>query len=219
MQRIVQINIAGRVVPIEEDGYLLLKDYLSALERQFAAEPGKDEILQDIEFRIAELFLARLAAGAHAIDRADVRKVVETLGHADVLGKEAGNPGWNPYLPVPYETRRQRASDGRRLYRNPNDKILGGVCSGLANYLDIDPVIIRLIWAAFALMGVGVLAYFISWAVIPVARTQEELYGMTSGAPMDFQTMTRNMQAELQDLKRRSEAMSRELRDFFSSKK
>ena len=77
MQRIIQINIVGRVVPIEEDAYQVLKNYIASLERQFSREQGKDDIIQDIEARIAELFFIRLNAGAPAIDKADINKVIE----------------------------------------------------------------------------------------------------------------------------------------------
>src|ERR1044072_4589665 len=103
MQRILQINIAGRVVPIEENAYLILKEYISSLERQFATEPGREEIIQDIEYRIAELFLIRLQSGAPAIDLADVHKVIDTLGPASVLGSQsAGTYAGISSVPVPY---------------------------------------------------------------------------------------------------------------------
>ncbi len=91
MQRIIQINIAGRVLPIEEDAYILLKEYITSLERQFAGDDGK-EIIEDIENRIAELFGIRLQGGSPAIDRADVQKVIDTLGAAsDIQDAGAGS--------------------------------------------------------------------------------------------------------------------------------
>lgn len=219
MQRIIQINIGGRVIPIEEDAYMMLKDYIASLERQFINEEGKDEIIQDIEYRIAELFGIRLAAGAHAIDREDVKKLTDTLGHASDIGGVR-------YLPARYESQRQQQQQNynrtrpRRLYRNPYDKMLGGVCGGIGAYFDVDVVIVRLVFAACVLMlGVGLLAYVIAWAIIPLARTPEELSYMGEGDPMNIHDIARNMNDELQDLKKRGEQMSRELRDFFSRKK
>ncbi len=219
MQRIIQITIAGRLIPIEEDGYLLLHEYITSLERHFISEPGKDEIIQDIESRIAELFTIRLQAGAPCIDREDVNKVVQTLGPAYTLGAEAAEPV-NPYLPSPYKEPIKTSSGQRRLYRNPNDKVLGGVCSGLANYFDIDPVIVRLIMVVLFLgAGIGLLAYIIAWMVIPLARTPQELAYMTGGDPLTFSTVRKNVGVELQDLRKRAEEMSRDLRGFFSNKK
>lgn len=222
MQRIIQITIAGRVISIEEDGYLMLKDYISSLERHFSGEDGKDEIIDDIEGRIAELFSIRLNAGAYAVDKNDVLKVIETLGPASALndGRDAsGNPVSHfptPYVP-PY---REQYTSSRRLYRNPNDKMIGGVCSGVANYFDIDPVIVRLVFAIlFLTAGVGLLAYILAWIIIPVAKTPEDMRYMSGGMPMDFNTIKRNVGDEMQDLKKRGEQMSRELKEFFNKKK
>ncbi|RYY51450.1 MAG: PspC domain-containing protein [Chitinophagaceae bacterium] len=227
MQRIIQINIAGRVLPIEEDAYLILKDYLSSLIRHFDGEQGKEEIIQDIEARIAELFSIRLLSGANAIDKQDVLKVIEKLGPASALndGRDAnGNPV--AHFPTPYVPPVQQAyssnyrPSGRRLFRNPNDKMIGGVCSGIANYFDIDPVIVRLAFAImFLTLGIGLFAYVLAWVIVPVARTQEDLSYMTGGTPMDFETIKSNMGYELRDLKTRGEKMSRDLQDFFAKKK
>jgi len=230
MQRIIQINIAGRVIPIEENAYQLIKDYLNTLERQFASEDGQEEIIQDIENRIAELFSIRLQSGAPAIDKTDVEKVIATLGnpsdlhdsHGSAKSSASSNTNNNSQSSEQQYAQWQQyqQTKGRRLYRNPYDKILGGVCSGLAAYFDVDPAVVRLIFALLAFgLGVGFLAYIIAWIVIPVARTPEELNNMSGGTPMDFHTMTQNMGDELQDLKKRAEQMSKELKDFFSKKK
>ena len=236
MQRIVQINIAGRVLPVEEDAYVMLKEYITTLERQFTGEAGHDEIIQDIENRIAELFAIRLQSGAPAIDRTDVQKVTETLGAAsDFDSAASGSFGAaSNTLPVRYIRQQRQQSSGQplgggyqppvnsrqRIFRNPNDKVIGGVCSGIANYFDVDPVIVRLVWVTFVFLGgVGLLAYIISWIVIPVAKTPEDLAQLSGGAPMNFHDITRNVGNELQDLKQRGEEMSRELRDFFSRRK
>lgn len=219
MQKIIQITLGGRVIPIEEQAFADLDDYIHSLEIQFAGEEGKDEILLDIENRIAELFAIKLDSGGSVIERADIKKVMETLGYANELNEEptTGNrqsQGNYYYRQHNYEP------NMRRLYRNPNDRILGGVCSGLANYFDIDPVIVRLIFAILFLTGgIGLLAYIIAWIIIPAARTPQQMYYMTGVPPMDFDTFKKNMTVELQDLKRKGEEMSRDLRDFFNKKK
>jgi phage shock protein PspC (stress-responsive transcriptional regulator) len=222
MQRIIQINIAGRVISIEENAYSLLNDYISALERQFAGEEGNDEIIQDIEYRIAELFSIAMQNGTAAINKADVQKVIDTLGPASEIG--GGNPNTGSaarHLPIVY-TAKQEEQDReqygyRRIYRDPHDKIIGGVCGGLARYFDVDPTIIRLIAVVLLLgFGIGLIAYIVAWIVIPQATTS---YDMKYGQPMDFHEMARNMQDELQDLKKRGEQMSRDLKDFFNKKK
>ena len=228
MQRIVQINIAGRIIPIEEDAYIILKEYLNSLERQFTGDDGK-EIIGDIENRIAELFTIRLQSGSPAIDRSDVQKVIDTLGAASDLhdGPTAGNNGTSQgSAQYSYYQYQQKSGNGPypythdRLLRDPFDKVFGGVCSGVGHYFDIDPIIIRLIMVVLLLFfGVGAVTYLIAWAVIPAARTREELFNMNNGNPMTFHDITKNVSDELQDLKKRGEQMSRELKDFFSKKK
>jgi len=225
MQRIIQINIAGRVLPIEEDAYNLLKDYITSLETQFAGDDGK-EIIEDIENRIAELFAIRLQSGAPAIDRSDVQKVIDTLGAASDLHDGSGNNSSqqksqsSSYTSDNQSRSQQYQYTHNRLLRNPYDKVLGGVCSGLAVYFDIDPIIVRLLMVVLLFtLGIGFLAYLIAWAVIPAARSREELYNMNNGSPITFHDITRNVGDELQDLKKRGEQMSRELKDFFSKKK
>ncbi len=226
MQRIIQINIAGRILPIEEDAYIILKEYINTLCRQFTGDDGK-EIIEDIENRIAELFGIRLEGGVPAIDRADVQKVIDTLGSAADLhdgpttARSQANAGSSSYTytnqggpsrPYPYTH--------DRLLRDPYDKVIGGVCSGVGHYFDIDPVIIRIIMVAlFLTFFVGFVAYIIAWIVIPAARSREELFNMNNGNPITFHEFSRNVETELQDLKRRGEQMSRELKDFFSKKR
>ena len=227
MQRIIQINIAGRILPIEEDAYIVLKEYINTLGRQFTGEDGK-EIIEDIENRIAELFSIRLEGGVPAIDRADVQKVIDTLGSAADLhdgpttNRSQANPGSSSYTynnprggqsrPYPYTH--------DRLLRDPYDKVIGGVCSGVGHYFDIDPVIVRIIMVAlFLTFGIGFIAYLIAWIVIPAARSREELFNMNNGNPITFHEFSRNVETELQDLKRRGEQMSRDLKDFFSKKR
>lgn len=235
MQRIIQINLAGRLVPIEEDAYNMLHDYLRSLHRQFTGDEGK-EIIEDIENRIAELFVIRLSSSVPAIDLADVKKVIETLGSASDLGGADGrgsqqsgssnqSHGYQGSSSYSYNTPpaggnyyRQRQP---RLLRNPYDKMIGGVCSGIAQYFDIDTVFIRLIMAVlFFSFGIGLIAYIIAWVVIPAAKSPQELNNMPgSPPPVTFHDITRNVGEELHDLKRRGEEMSRELRDFFSKNK
>ena len=125
MQRIIQITIGGQVIPIEERAYDGLNKYITSLELQFAGEAGKDEIIQDIENRIAELFSARLQGGAQAIVSSDVQKVIETLGYPNELNED--NP---PKSKTSYQQYIPTDAVRRRLYRNPHDKWVGGVCSG-----------------------------------------------------------------------------------------
>ena len=222
MQRIIQITLGGRVIPIEEQAYDALRDYISSLERQFAGESGKDEIIHDIENRIAELFAIKLEHGDSVIVVSDVQKVMETLGHANEINEEEemNNSSKRTHTHYQHKFNDQFDPKIRRLYRNPNDKLIGGVCSGVANYFDIDPVLVRLVFAIlFLTAGIGVIAYILAWIIIPAAKTPQQMYYMTGVPPMDFDTFKRNVADELQDLKKKGEEMSQELKEFFKKKK
>ena len=167
MKKVININFQGRVIPIEETAYELLKQYIESLRIYFAKEEGRDEIINDIEGRIAELFSERLKGGITCITDEDVNNVIAGMGRpADfeaVDGESAPSStgSTNAAQPVqsPLITGRQR------LYRNTDDKIIAGVCSGLANYLGIDPVIMRIVFVVF--FGVLFWVYILLWIVVP----------------------------------------------------
>jgi phage shock protein PspC (stress-responsive transcriptional regulator) len=172
MKKIININFHSRVVPIEESAYEILQQYIESLRRHFANEEGRDEIISDIENRFAELFSETLKKGAACITDADVNAIITSMGRPEDFGDEepaAANAGTSAGQQGSYSQQQTYAtSEPRRLYRADNDKILGGVASGLANYLNIDPAIVRIL---FVLMcfggGAGVLLYIILWVVLP----------------------------------------------------
>jgi len=172
MKKIININFHSRVVPIEESAYEILQQYIESLRRHFANEEGRDEIISDIENRFAELFSETLKKGAACITDADVNAIITSMGRPEDFGDEepaATSAGTGAGQQGSYSQQQTYAThEPRRLYRADNDKILGGVASGLANYLNIDPAIVRIL---FVLMcfggGAGVLLYIILWVVLP----------------------------------------------------
>jgi phage shock protein PspC (stress-responsive transcriptional regulator) len=171
MKKIININLSGRMIPMEDSAYDLLKSYLDSLNRYFAHEEGRGEIMSDIESRIAELFEEKIRKGAHCITDADVTEVSASIGRPEDFEQEEGTDthttGGNNNNGNNYQ--QSTAKPRGRLYRNENDKLLGGVCSGLANYLNIDPAIVRLLFAivTFGGFGTGLLIYIILWIVLP----------------------------------------------------
>ena len=168
MKQVININFHGRVVPIEVSAFDLLKQYTESLSRYFANEEGKEEIINDIESRIGELFQERLKAGAACITDDDVNAIIKSMGRPEEFESEE-QPG-----NAQRKTFQTTSSTHRRLYRDENDKVLGGVCSGLANYFDIDPIIIRIAFLIILFaFGTGLLAYIILWVVVPSTSTTE----------------------------------------------
>lgn len=174
MKKVININFQGRVIPIEEAAYDMLKQYVESLRRFFADEEGRDEIINDIEGRIAELFGETLKKGSTCITDADVNQIIESMGRPEDFegeegkvksqlgGEESSNSSKSSFHTTETETPRGR------LYRDENDKILGGVCGGLASYLRVDPTIVRLVFAVISFgAGTGILLYLLLWIILP----------------------------------------------------
>ncbi len=165
MKKVININFQGRVIPIEESAYEILKRYTESLSIYFANEEGRDEIINDIEGRIAELFGDILKKGSTCITDQDVEGIIASMGRPeDFDGDEAKVQS---KLSSDYDDQKsyQQTSQGKRLYRDENHKFMGGVCAGIANYFNIDPVIVRILTLVF--MGVTLIPYFILWIVVP----------------------------------------------------
>ena len=149
MKKVININFQGTVVPIEESSYELLQQYIESLRRYFANEEGRDEIINDIESRISELFQERLKGGSTCITDDDVNVIINNMGRPEQL--EEAEQGQTENGNASHERRSENyfqgdsSWKGKRLYRDENNKILGGVCSGIAAYFGIDPVFIRIL--------------------------------------------------------------------------
>jgi len=174
MKKVININFQGRVIPIEESAYEILKNYTDSLRRYFANEEGRDEIINDIENRIAELFTEELKKNqTGCITDANVEAIIKSIGRPEDFDgdiAEASSSSEKTYSSSSSTASSQTAHEPRgSLYRNASDKVLGGVCSGLAHYLRIDPTIIRVLFAiiTFGGFGTGVLLYIILWIVLP----------------------------------------------------
>jgi phage shock protein PspC (stress-responsive transcriptional regulator) len=169
MKQVININFHGRIVPIEVSALDLLKQYTESLSRYFVNEEGKEEIINDIENRIGELFQERLKAGASCITDDDVNAVIRSMGRPEEFEDQDQTS-----TTTQTKTQATTSATHRRLYRDENDKVLGGVCSGLANYFDIDPIIIRIAFLLVLLaFGTGLLAYIILWVVVPSSSTTD----------------------------------------------
>lgn len=189
MKKVININFQGRVIPIEETAYDILKQYIESLRRYFANEEGRDEIINDIESRIAELFSERLKKGTTCITDDDVQSVIAGMGRPeDFEAENAETPINGGTTGQQQQSSQQSQSTGStgssygtgpargRLVRNADDKIIAGVCSGLANYFHIDPVIMRIVFTVlFFTGGSGILVYLILWIAVPSQSIQSNI--------------------------------------------
>jgi phage shock protein PspC (stress-responsive transcriptional regulator) len=174
MKQVININFQGRVVPIEVTAFDLLKNYTDSLNRHFANEEGKEEIINDIESRIGELFQERISKGATCITDDDVNAIIKSMGSPEdfeTMDDAQSSSSASSSSSQQESTTAGAPTGNKRLYRNENDKVLGGVCSGLANYFNIDVVIARIIFVVLLFSGVGFLTYIIMWIAVPSSAT------------------------------------------------
>ncbi len=181
MKKIININFHGRVVPIEETAYDILKQYIDSLRVYFAKEEGRDEIINDIENRFAELFSENLKRGSTCITDDDVNAIITNMGRPEDFDEVETEPaafssGKKQAEPDPGPTPNYSYQSRGRLYRNEDNKIIGGVCSGLGSYFNIDPWVMRLIF--ILLVGPLILPYLVLWVLVPSRSlsTRKRLY-------------------------------------------
>ena len=175
MKQVININFQGRVVPIETTAFEILKNYTASLNRHFANEEGKDEIINDIESRIGELFQERITKGATCITEDDVNAVINSIGRPEDFEprEETTQSGTASSSYQQQSTGSNTAMGHKKLFRDENNKVLGGVCSGLANYFNIDAIIARVIFVILLFSGIGFLTYIIMWIAVPSSSTQQ----------------------------------------------
>jgi phage shock protein PspC (stress-responsive transcriptional regulator) len=180
MKKVININFQGRILPIEEMAYENLKQYIESLRTYFEQEEGKDEIINDIECRVAELCEDRLKKGAVCITEQDIDLIITSIGRpadfeaqdgfeANTTTNTTSNAGTNQA-----QSNTQNAGEPtyqKRLYRDEQNKVLGGVCAGIANYLNLDPIIIRVLW--ILLFGISFFAYLLLWIAVPSTSVKE----------------------------------------------
>ncbi len=175
MKQVININFQGRVVPIEVSAYDILKAYIDSLSRHFAAEDGKDEIINDIENRIGELFQERIKAGATCITDDDVNAIIKSIGRPEDLDDADASANFGQADAGEQKSQQESTfniSGKRRLFRDENHKLVGGVCSGIANYFDIDIVIVRIVFLVLLFsFGIGFIPYIILWIAVPSSAT------------------------------------------------
>jgi phage shock protein PspC (stress-responsive transcriptional regulator) len=164
MKKTLTINLAGMVYHIDEDAFQKLKRYLEALEKKFRQEPDVKELIADIEARIAELLNERMGNRKQVVTLDDVTAIITILGDPEVISE-----GENNYN---YSEPTSSKSTYRRMYRDPDNRIIGGVCTGLAAYWNMDPTILRVVFIVLVIIGgSGLLVYLILWIVMPEAQT------------------------------------------------
>lgn len=165
MKKNFSVNIGGRIFNIDDDAYECLNQYLARLRTFFATENSSDEIIADIEMRVAELLDQRKEQGQTIVTIKHIEDIIAGMGEPDQFSEsESEKP-----------SSRQTIKPRGKLYRDPDNRQIGGIAAGIAAWFGIDPVWVRLLFAALTLFyAVGIILYAVLWLILPVAQTTSE---------------------------------------------
>ena len=195
MNKTIIININGVVFHIEEDAYEILKSYMTEVKRHFAYSSDSEEIVTDIENRLAEMFNERLAdQKKQVIVNADVEDVLRVMGSVSDFELPEEDKGFSRESYAGFKAE-------RKLFRDIDDKVIAGVCAGLAHYFDIEVKWVRVLTVVIAaITGVTIPLYIILWIVLPGALTRQEKMAM-KGEAINLQNFKRSFDEEVEELR------------------
>jgi phage shock protein PspC (stress-responsive transcriptional regulator) len=197
MNKTININLGGIFFHIDEIAYQKLKLYLDAIRKSLSDDPqGRDEILNDIEHRIGELLSERVKDERQVVNENDIDEITKIMGKPeDYLVDEEMFEDEPIY---------KSKSASKKLFRDSDDKFLGGVSSGLGHYLGIDALWVRLLWVVLVIggFGTGIPIYILLWILIPEAATTAEKLQM-KGEPVNISNIERKIREELNNVSSR----------------
>ncbi len=175
MNKVVNINLNGIIISIDEVAYEQLKQYIDALHKHFSGTEGSAEIISDIETRIAELLQLKLTDNNTVILPKDVADVIAVMGNPwQMEGEEEQQSSNHSSSQSSNQNNTQNSAGPKKLKRDPHNKVISGVCGGLGNFLNIDPIIARAgFLISFFVFGSGLLLYLILWVIMPEATPDE----------------------------------------------
>ncbi len=194
MKPTVSINIQGVVFHADETTHKRLSDYLASIRGHFNQSSYSDEIINDIEMRIVELLMQRADRETLLIGSQDVEDIIKLMGTpSDFENDESRGEAKRRVLQYPRR---------KRLYRDNDHRMVGGVCSGLGAYFRLDPTLFRLIFVVATVSGLSPFVYIILWIVVPPARTIADKLEMY-GAPVNIENIEKAIREEMGNLRDR----------------
>lgn len=188
MNKTVNINIGGLFFHIDEDAYQKLTRYFEAIKRSLSNSSGQDEIMKDIEMRVAELLTEKQKSDKHVINTKDVDEVIVVMGQPEDyrIDEDADDKAPEPFYPY---------TKSRKLYRDKDRGTIAGVCTGLGHYFGIDAVWVKILFLILAFTSFGIIAYFVLWIAMPKAITTSEKLEMT-GEPVTISNIEKKVREE-----------------------
>lgn len=195
MNKTININLGGFFFHIDEIAYQKLKRYLEAIAKSLSDDPqGKNEIIADIEARISELLSEKITDTREVVNEADIDNIIKIMGQPEDYADAE-----EVYSDSSYSYNRNKSS-GKKLFRDGEDKFLGGVASGLAHYFDLDTIWVRLgLLALLFFGGFSVLLYVILWILLPEAKTTAEKLQM-EGEPVNIDNIEKKIREEFNNV-------------------
>ena len=195
MNKTVNINLANTFFHIDEEAYNKLRRYLESIKRSFSGTAGSDEIIADIEARIAELFSEKMEHERQVITQKEVDAVIKVMGQPeDYMVDE------DIFEDEPRPKTKATSARVKKLYRDTEQKYIGGVCSGLEHYIGFDALWIRLIFILLAVFtGFGLIAYILLWILVPEAGTTSQKLNMR-GEPVNISNIERKVKEGFDDV-------------------
>jgi len=194
MKKTLRVNISGTIFNIDEDAYYQLKKYLDVLEIRFGNSNEGKEIFSDIESRIAEHLSDKINANKTVIIQSDIDEIIATMGNPEDFDTDAEH----------HEDSfrdEHTSKKNRRMYRDPDEKYIAGVASGVSQYFGIDPLIIRALFIiSLFFAGTGLFIYLILWIALPEANTPSQKLEM-SGRPITISNIESSLNEEFRNVK------------------
>jgi phage shock protein PspC (stress-responsive transcriptional regulator) len=218
MNKTININLGGFFFHIDEEAYQKLRRYLASISKSLSEDPqGKNEIIADIEARISELLSEKITDARQVVNESDIEDIIVIMGQPEDYAEAE-----EAYSDASYSYSRNKAS-GKKLFRDGDDKFLGGVASGIAHYFNIDTIWIRLLFLITTLagVGIGILVYIILWVLLPEAKTTAEKLQM-EGEPVNIDNIEKKIREEFtnvsEKLKDGASEFSEKINQTFSAK-
>ncbi|WP_437824406.1 PspC domain-containing protein [Tenacibaculum mesophilum] len=213
MNKTININLGGFFFHIDETAYQKLKRYLDAIARSLSDDPqGKNEIIADIEARISELLSERVTDARQVVNESDIEEIIAIMGQPEDYAE--AEEGYSENTSYNYK----RNTSNKKMFRDGGDKFLGGVCSGLGHYFNIDVVWIRLAFLILTLagFGFGIIGYIILWVILPEAKTTSEKLQM-EGEAVNIDNIEKKIRNEFENLSSKVKEGAHDLSDKISN--
>jgi len=207
MNKVMNINIGGIVFFVDEIAYEKLNSYLKAIAKRFKNAKGGDEIITDIESRIVELLQQKLNSSKQIVTVDDIDEVISIMGNPSDFDSD------DDFVDADV-----KQIVRKRLFRDVDNRMIGGVCSGLSAYFKIDALWFRLGFVIATISGLSILAYLILWIIVPPALSITEKLEM-NGSPVNISNIEKSFREEMDGIRSKLDNLASQARNKFKKKK